>query len=209
MRRQIATEHGIGLVQFMGQLRGTVGDPSIGDKGLATAQTGITIQQAYSLKGVHIGIDGIRQARSANQNIGLDKMHTYLRLRPKAHPRGALPWWQITEDCTPLIDEIKTARKPRQTQANKEVRNASEEIRDKDNHAIDAAKYLFIVTHDLRPAQYRTLEASEEADMTGFLQAVPTQAVTHNDIHDATMASGSRSGPWSVYGSDSYYALEE
>jgi hypothetical protein len=65
------------------------------------------------------------------------------------------PWWHITANCTALIDEIRRARKPKQTLKAKDEKNPSEQIRDKDNHAIDAIKYLFMMTHDLRPQEVR------------------------------------------------------
>lgn len=207
MRQQICREYGIPYHFFLSDmLKGTFGDPAIGDQGNASAQTGLTHQQTYALGGVNIATGGIRAARQGNQNVGLDKMHGYLRPRPASHPRGPLPWWQITDDNTSLIDEMKKARKPRQSLTNKEVKNASEQIRDKDNHAIDAAKYFFIITHDLRPTSYQE-DLSQYSKMMGEqLGAVSTQADTHAQVFSATIASAAQ---WSYHASDSYFAMEE
>lgn len=146
-----------------------VGDPSIASKSALTGVTGTTIQQEYAMRGIPIGTEGIVSARSGNQNIGLSKMHAYLRPRPSdlrsaATNHYGMPWWQITRNCAPLIDEMRRARKPRQTLKNKDEKNPSEQIRDKDNHAIDAIKYLFMISHDLRPAQFRGPQQVELPD---------------------------------------------
>lgn len=201
-RKEIARQYRLTDATFAGMLHGTFGDPAIADSGNAAAQTGITIQQAYALGGVMISTGNIRQARAANQNIGLDKFHTYLRLRPGME----VPWLQITDDCTALIDEVKRARKPRQSAKALETVNSSEQIRDKDNHAIDAQKYLFIATHDLRPTAEREVDTGEWQRAARQLEAVPTQFDTHQQIRNATMASDTS---WTIHGSDSYFALEE
>ena len=205
-RRKICERFGISMNQYMSQLGATIGDPAIADQGNASAQTGLTHQQTYALNGVNIATEGIRQARAGKQNIGLDKIHTYLRKRPAKHPRGNLPWWQITDNCTSIADEIKKARKPKQSLMNAAVANASEAIRDKDNHAIDAIKYLFILTHDLRPENYRAANKEDMEQMGKQLGAAGTPSVTHADVYAATMIPKTS---WTTHGSDSYFAMEE
>jgi len=87
------------------------------------------------------------------------------------------------------------------------VKSPSEQIRDKDNHAIDAAKYLFMLTHDLRPEKYRLADDRMFAEAGGMLNVVPTQATSHDDVYRTTMMSDTGS-MWSIYGSDSYENLE-
>lgn len=205
-RREIADRFGLSQETFAEMLGGTFGDPAIGDQGNATAQTGITIQQAYALGGVFIATDGIRSARHQNQNIGLDKMHTYLSKRPVWHPtKPEEPWWQLTDNNQDLITELKQARKPRQTLTGREVKNEGEQIRDKNNHAIDAAKYLFIVTHDLRPEAYRAAEEKREQELAReVLRPVPTQFETHDAIFGASNVSG-----WTISESDAYPVMED
>jgi phage terminase large subunit-like protein len=166
-RRNLAGQLDLSQDDFMRKLRGTFGDPSIG-KG-ANGVTGTTIQQEYALRGVYIGTDGIYEARAGNNNFGLNQMHKYLKLRPAAAGipastgmLGAQPWWQITDagadfdyaQNDALIDEMRRARTPKQTLKQQDVKNPAEQIRDKDNHAIDATKYLYMVTHELRPWQF-------------------------------------------------------
>lgn len=209
MRRSICRDYGLHPSTFERMRKATVGDPSIADHGNSTAQTGITIQQAYANAGVGIGVEGIRQARSGNQNIGIDKMHTYLRPRPADHPLGPVPWWQIVDNpgLTPLVDELKKARKPRQSAQQKEVKNDSEQIRDKDNHAIDAAKYLFVISHDLRPQRWREKDLGEYVREAGIeMNAAPLPATTHAEVFQTTISADSS---WSIYGDESYFAMEE
>ena len=209
MRRSIARDYRLTDRQFAGMLKATVGDPSIADSGNSTSQTGITIQQAYAAAGVGIGTEGIRQARAGNQNIGLDKMHTYLRPRPAGHPNADIPWWQILDNdgLTSLVDEMKKARKPRQSLVQRDIKNASEEIRDKDNHAIDAAKYLFIITHELRPSRWRDDNQRALIEQAGReMNASAPPPATHDDVFKATMSTDNS---WSIHGSESYFAMEE
>lgn len=204
-RAEIAERFGLRPDELAELTATTIGDPAIGDQGNATAQTGITIQQAYAQNGVYIATEGIRRARAGQQNIGLDKMHRYLRPRPLWHPeQPGEPWWQITENNGQLIREMKRARKPKQSTANRERQNPSEQIRDKDNHAIDAAKYLFMLTHDLRPEQYRE---DDEADFRALASQYmrPSQAppTTHDEAFRATSVAGIRYDD-----SDFYPAME-
>lgn len=207
VRNSICEKYGLRLEAYMEMLGGTFGDPAIADGGNSSAQTGITHQQVYSLGGIYIATDGIRQARAGKQNIGLDKIHSYLRKRPAAHPRGDLPWWQTTDNNTALIDEMKKARKPRQSLNNKEVRSGSEQIRDKDNHAIDAIKYLFMITHDLRPLNYREDDDRAFRELGARLNAAPLPSVTHADVYANVMSK--EKTLWNVHGADSYFAMEE
>lgn len=150
----------------------SVGDPSISHRN--GGQTGITNQQAYARAGVPIRTEGIVKQRTGNQNTGLQKMATYLKPRGARRSRLTLamdePWWQITENCSALIDEMIKARRPKQTATNAAEKNTSEDIRDKDNHAIDAVKYYFMSTHELRPA------AAVHEERSGALQEAMAEA---------------------------------
>lgn len=185
----------------------TVGDPSIIRAGESAAATGLSIQQIYAQGGIGIGVDGIVKARSSNQNIGLEKIHMYLRKR--THNGEEIPWWQIalggteTEPtgCPNLISELRRARVPHQSLKQKEQANTKEQIRDKDNHAIDAAKYLFIITHDLRPAERREdeLHSVLTPDIMAAMGVTRIPELTHRGIDAYYHQSMS---------SDTYYELE-
>jgi phage terminase large subunit-like protein len=183
---------------------GTFGDPAIGQEN--NGITGLTIQQAYAELGIGIATGGIVKARAANQNFGLNRIRTYLEPRPaEAGPAASngdeqMPWLQVAEGCQFLIGEVRKARKPKQTLKQAEVKNVGEEIRDKDNHAIDALKYLCMSLPDLRPLRFQTVEV--EQAIPGFVREMlrpqPTSMHTHDeawyaanstDIHDGRSSS--------------------
>lgn len=214
MRRQVAEVFGVTVERLLSEMvQGTVGDPSIGDRGNASAQTGLTIQQAFAIGGVHIGTQGIRAQRSGNQNVGLDKMRTYLKPRPDG---SGLPWWRIVdwdgaehwESTKPLIDEIFGARKPKQTLKAKGEKNSSEEIRDKDNHAIDASKYVFVTTHELRPAVVAVEQIRVPDEVVSLMQPTSPPPITHDDVFNAMVAANDPNS-WSSSIGSSYSAMEE
>jgi phage terminase large subunit-like protein len=172
-----------------------VGDPAIIQRNQAVGNVP-SIQQAYAQAGVNIFVGGIVKTRTGSQNFGLDKYHQYLRQRPIRHGVSAVtgelgePWWQITANCTPLIDEMRKARRPKMSLKAKDEKNTSEEIRDKDNHAIDAVKYLWMATHELRPAHM--LDEEDNSDFRqsflknfGQASSAPT---THADVREASLA---------------------
>lgn len=218
-RRNLAGQLGLSQDDFMRKLCGTFGDPAIA-KG-ANGNTGTTIQQEYALNGIYIGTEGLYEARSGNNNVGLDHMHKYLRMRPVAAGvpastgiAGPQPWWQITDAGSvqnpgwdhaqnqSLVDEMVKARKPKQSLRQAEVRNPAERIRDKDNHAIDGQKYLFMITHELRPPQFAK-EASEFTkrfqEQFGRAAQPPAETVMADEI-DATLR------PVTIW--DTYSSLE-
>jgi phage terminase large subunit-like protein len=185
-----------------------VGDPAI--KQDNQGSTGISIQQEYAMAGIPIGVEGIVKARSGNQNIGLDKIRTYLLPRPEEAGPSAIdgmvraPWWRMTDRTLDLQKELKMARRPKQSLAHAEEKNPSEDIRDKDNHAIDAAKYEFVITHDLRPAEFARDQDRTFADFVAD-QYHPARTSQRIDTDlDATLLSGTR---WAISGS-SYSDLE-
>lgn len=189
---------------------GTFGDPAINQK---NAESGLSVQQLYALAGVNIGTEGIVKARTGNQNVGLDKMHTYLRPRPvAAGPSAATgeegePWWQMLDTTTTALqDEVRKARKPKQTAIQAEIKNQSEEIRDKDNHAIDASKYLFMITHDLRPSEFRDSDQRMLDAVAGDFRPATTAFTTHDQVFAEDMYPASNG--WSTTESDSYSRLE-
>lgn len=146
---------------------GCFGDPSIIRKDQATVAI-TSIQQEYAMRGVPISVQGIAAARGqSNQNIGLAKINGYLQLRPASVSPVTLqpnePQWQVTDwhdgragfeyaDNLHLVSEVQRARVPAQSLNNKQNHNVIEQIRDKDNHAIDAVKYLFMALPQINGA---------------------------------------------------------
>jgi hypothetical protein len=108
-----------------------VGDPAIKQR---NAQTGDSIQTAYSMAGIPILL-GNNEVR-----IGVDKMNRYL---------GAGKWI-ITENCHNLIRELQRVRwKTYETAKKRHDNNPREELHKKDDHAPDSARYFFSMMPDL------------------------------------------------------------
>lgn len=211
MERAIARLLGLPLT-WQASVR--IGDPAIAKR--ENGQTGLSNQQAYSLGGIHINVQGITAMRAGDYNVGLDKMRSYLSMR-----RGSVspltgqpgPWWQMAHSeaadweklvepvlaeqmlqcmgTTAFIDEIRRARRPKQSLIQKEQKNIAEQIRDKDNHAIDAAKYYVMLKHDLRPIMDREPDASGlelEGVMREHFGFTPPPVEDHHGAFAATMA---------------------
>lgn len=108
-----------------------VGDPAIKQR---NAQTGDSIQTAYSMAGIPIVL-GNNDVR-----IGIDKMNRYLRSGK----------WIITENCTHLISEMQRLRwKTYETAKKRHENNPREELHKKHDHAPDSARYFFSMMPDL------------------------------------------------------------
>lgn len=201
-----------------------IGDPAISKR--ENGQTGLSNQQAYSLGGIHINTQGITAARANDYNVGLDKMRSYQQMR-----RGGVspvtglpgPWWQIAhseaadwerlvepllwsemEQCmgtTAIIDEIRRARRPKQTLIQQEQKNIAEQIRDKDNHAIDAAKYYMMLKHDLRPNTDAAPDTSRDALAAVMQQNFGFTPPPIDDHHGAFAGTMSKT-QWSTLGTE-------
>lgn len=108
-----------------------VGDPAIKQR---NAQTGDSIQTAYSMAGIPIVL-GNNDVR-----IGIDKMNRYLRAGK----------WVITENCANLIREMQVLRwKVYESKKKREDNNPREELHAKYDHAPDSARYFFSLMPDL------------------------------------------------------------
>lgn len=108
-----------------------VGDPAIKQR---NAQTGDSIQTAYSLAGIPIVL-GNNDVR-----IGVDKMNRYLK--------GGK--WIITENCPNLIRELQRVHwKTYETAKKRHDNNPREEVHKKNDHAPDSARYFFSMMPDL------------------------------------------------------------
>lgn len=107
-----------------------VGDPAIAQR---NAQTGDSIQTAYSMAGVPIVL-GNNDVR-----IGIEKMNRYF----KQHK------WFIA-GCPNLVRELQRARwKIYETAKKRRENNPREELHKKDDHAPDSARYFFSLMPDL------------------------------------------------------------
>lgn len=108
-----------------------VGDPAIAQR---NAQTGDSIQTAYSLAGIPIVLG------NNNVPIRVEKMNRYFQ-------QGK---WVITENCHNLTRELQRVRwKIYESAKKRHENNVREEIHKKDDHAPDSAGYFFSMMPDL------------------------------------------------------------
>lgn len=118
-----------------------VGDPALAQ---TNGVKGTSYQQEFNLNNMNVIIDIIpRQI-----GVGLNKMQQYIKINPKT----GKPFWQITDDCQNLINELGKLKYKRRANRQQEMTlNKLEEIQDRDNHAFDSARYFFTLMDDLTP----------------------------------------------------------
>lgn len=105
-----------------------IGDPAIAQR---NGETGNSVKTAYANEGIYIA-EGNNDVKSS-----IDRIISYLG------PVKA-PHWLITDNCSNLMFELRRARWKRHMSAKvRDRKNAFEEIENKQDHAIDAARYFF------------------------------------------------------------------
>lgn len=118
-----------------------VGDPAIKQR---SGQTGLSNHVAYSQQGIHIAL--AKGARDIEP--GLAKMMDYIYWDDE---KKIKPRWYIHESCINLIRELRKYKwKTKDSKKAQSKVNKGEKPVDKDNHAIDSARYLFSYMPELR-----------------------------------------------------------
>lgn len=118
----------------------TIGDPAINQRAV---QTGLSNQRAFAQEGVYIAL--------GNNDVpsGLAKMQAYLHYDERTKAK-----WFIHESCRNLIKEMRSYKhKEWDTRKQKDKNNKKEDVLKKNDHAIDACRYLFSFLPDLRRVQ--------------------------------------------------------
>ena len=111
-----------------------IGDPAIAQR---NGETGNSVKTAYAKEGIYIA-EGNNDVKSS-----IDRIISYLG------PSEA-PHWLITDNCVNLAFEMRRARWKRHMSPKvRDRKNAFEEIENKQDHAIDAARYFFNFMPDL------------------------------------------------------------
>lgn len=114
-----------------------VGDPAIKHR---EAQTGMSNQRAYAQLGIYIAL------ANNDVNAGIAKMQDYLYWDERTKPK-----WYIHDSCRHLIKEMRKYRwKDWDSRKLKDKNNKKEEPHKKDDHAVDAARYLFSFLPEMR-----------------------------------------------------------
>lgn len=111
-----------------------IGDPAIAQR---NGETGNSVKTAYAQEGIYIA-EGNNDVKSS-----IDRIISYLG--PIQNPH-----WLITDNCANLGFEMRRARWKRHMSPKvRDRKNAPEEIENKQDHAIDAARYFFNFMPDL------------------------------------------------------------
>ena len=160
-----------------------VGDPAIKQR---NAETGHSIQTAYSLRGIPIVL-GNNDVR-----IGVNQVNEYLRAGR----------WFITQNCVKLIEELQTVRWKDYESAKKRYdNNAREEIHKKDDHAPDSARYFFSLMPNLRlpeqPIPEETMNKAVKEALSAITVPVGPYYVDQRLLDDLKSAGRSRT-EWNI-----------
>jgi len=118
-----------------------IGDPATQQR---QGVTGTSIAAEYALNGVYI--------TPGNNDVttGVNQVNSYLGINPATNK----PYWQITENCPNLINELPRQRWQRwASKKSQEENNPREKIHKKNDHASDSARYFFSFMPDLRPEE--------------------------------------------------------
>jgi len=161
-----------------------VGDPAGKQR---NAVTGTSIHTEYANHGVYIA-DG-----NNDVEVGVLKMQEYLY---STHAETGQPYWQITENCSNLIREMKKLRWA--TWAGRKAQyenNPQEKIHKKNDHAPDSARYMFSFLPDLKPM----FEAMEDKK--------PLESSALQRYDEALVASAGQTA-WTVHEGTDLYAME-
>lgn len=111
-----------------------IGDPAIAQR---NGETGNSVKTAYAKEGIYIA-EGNNDVKSS-----IDRIISYLG--PVQNPH-----WIITDNCANLAFEMRRARWKRHMSPKvRDRKNSPEEIENKQDHAIDAARYFFNFMPDL------------------------------------------------------------
>jgi hypothetical protein len=120
------------------------GDPAMKQR---SGITGESIISEYAKHNIFINVDGIPRQKE----VGINKIMQYLKINPKTGE----PFLMILRDCENTIRELKAAKQNRYV--NKKIaamKNQPEGQREKDDHTIDALRYLMTFMPDLTPQDY-------------------------------------------------------
>lgn len=186
----IVEEHAA-QVKLMDQMHKRMTTISVADP--ATAQrngiTGDSIQAQYAINGINIMM--------GNNDViaGINKMNSYLR-RDR---------WYVTRNCENLIREM--ARYRWKTWANKKSErdnNMYDVPHKKDDHAIDSARYFFMLMPDLTPS--KKLEEAVQPNPADMYQAIGNMIPRYDK--NASFHPVAKNAEWHVEHVDQYMGGE-
>lgn len=132
------------VIKNRDELHTRLPDLRVCDPALAQRQavTGTSIQTEYAVRGIGLAL--------GNNDVltGVAKVNQYLDLAADSKPN-----WLITANCGNLIREMRRLRwKTWASKKQQSENNPYDQIHKKDDHACDAARYLFSFLPELKPA---------------------------------------------------------
>lgn len=123
-----------------------VGDPAGNQKQM---NTGTSVISEYARRGIYIGTENIPK----DPNIGIEKMQQYFQVRAVTGWGEDTPMWMISPNCVNFIRELSRLQWASYESDKKAYEmNKKEEVRKKDDHSFDSAKYFATMMPDLRPS---------------------------------------------------------
>lgn len=162
------------------------GDPALKQ---TSGITGTSVLQAYAELGVYINVEGVPR----NVMIGVEKMQSYMRVRP-----NGTPTWTVTENCVNLIRELKKLRWATYSSDKQAYSmNKQEEIHKKDDHASDSLRYFMTLMPDLSAtpveAAYKEPQTIPYMDLLAKMASDPNVEFVDEDV------SGYENTEWDTY----------
>lgn len=142
--------------------------------------TGTTVVMEYAMRNLFINTENVPRDRS----IGVARMQMYLKINDKT----GRPAWTITNSCPDFIKELKGLQFAKHT--SKKVayeNNKKEEVKKKNDHAFDSAKYFATFLPDLSPEIVQTTA-------TNNVQGTKT----YTEYLSAMIEEQQESNPWVI-----------
>lgn len=144
-RRKIIEDHAAAIKKYEAKNNLNVflrpADPAIKQ---TSGITGTSVLESYSEHGIYLSVENIPRKVA----IGIDKMHTYMRMGSQGKPH----WQIIASRCPNLCKEMPRLRwKTYSSSKLNDSQNRQEEVHKKNDHAFDSSRYFFTIMPDLSP----------------------------------------------------------
>jgi phage terminase large subunit-like protein len=170
-----------------------VGDPSIVQR---SAQTGLSNRVAYSQQGIYIALG------NNDVDASILKMMSYLQ-----HDEKMKPMWYIHSSCRNLIKELRRYQNEDwATRKQKDKNNKKEKPRKKDDHAVDACRYLFSFLPDLAREQVKEDKRFLNESISRQLSAKKVVNMMAPILDEALLRPNKPQTEWEAY--DEYMGSE-
>ena len=172
------------------------GDPAMRQ---TRTNTGVSDLSEYARNGIYLAVEGVPSGPGSVQ-IGLIKMEQYMRMDEKAER----PYWQYTDDCATLEDQMQRLRWATWATKKGESENApKKEIHKNHDDAPDSARYFFTLMPDL---SFNDNKAPVKSSYGALLDSVVQRNEPLVDIN--RFLEQPVESQWNVYNEESQWDLE-